>query len=69
MELLATALKGKSDKHYQEVVLYQARLAQIEEKSDLAIADEGKIDIGRNQITHSVLKLLERVKKEFEVVG
>lgn len=67
LDQLAQALEGKSDQYYQKVVLQKARLAQVEEKTDLGISDENELTTERNQINHAVINLLAALKQEFKL--
>lgn len=62
LELLENSLEGKSEQFHRQAVLLKARLAKVEEKSDLGIADEKDLTVERNQLINAVLNLLERLK-------
>jgi hypothetical protein len=62
LDLLEKALAGKTDQYHRQVVLLKARLAKVEEKSTLGIADEKDITVERNQLINAVLNILERLK-------
>lgn len=64
LELLENSLEGKSEQFHRQAVLLKARLAKVEEKSDLGIADEKDLTVERNQLINAVLNLLERLKRK-----
>lgn len=63
LDLMERSLEGQSDQFHQQAVLLQARLAKVEEKSNLGIADEKEISVERNQINHAVLNILEKIRE------
>ncbi|MCB0631022.1 MAG: thrombospondin type 3 repeat-containing protein [Saprospiraceae bacterium] len=62
LHLMEASLAGKSDQYHRQIVLLKARLATLEEKSNLGIADEKDITVERNQLINSVLNILEKLK-------
>ncbi len=67
LDLLTDAFEGKSDKYANETLLYRSRLLENQEKERLGIIDDEKATLEKNKINFSVLKMLKKVKKEFNI--
>ncbi len=65
--LLQQTLRGKSDRYYREVVQYQARLNRNEEQLRTGVIDNREANLEQNKIRFAVLKMLEKVKKAFDL--
>lgn len=63
LDLMEHSLEGQSDQYHRQAVLLQARLAKVEERSNLGLADEKELTLERNQINHAVLNILEKIRE------
>ena len=64
LDLLERSLAGQDDRYHRQAVLLKARLAKVEEKSNLGLADDKDLSIERNQINHAVLNILEQIREK-----
>ncbi len=67
LQILESALDGVSDKYHQQVVLLKSRIAENEENLMAGVVETKEATLVRNQVSQSILNLLSKLRKEFQI--